>query len=51
MRAHLASVPLAVWAVLGIPALIVTRCAVLTIVPHVVQAVVPQVLRTVLRVI
>ena len=51
MRAHLANVPLAVWAVLGIPALIVSRCVVLTIVPHVVQAVVPQVLRTVLRVI
>lgn len=51
MRAHLASIPFGVWALIGLPVLVVTRCVVMTVVPQVVHAVVPQVVVTVLRVI
>jgi hypothetical protein len=51
MRARLASIPFGVWALIGLPVLVVTRCVVMTIVPQIVHAVVPQVVVTVLRVI
>ncbi len=49
MRAHLANLPFAVWALIGLPVLVVTRCVVMVVVPEVVHAVVPQVVRTVLH--
>ena len=51
MRAYLANIPFAVWALIGLPALVVTRCVVTVVVPQVVHAVVPQVVRTVLHII
>ncbi|MFY9562463.1 MAG: hypothetical protein WAQ52_19695 [Terriglobales bacterium] len=51
MKAYLANLPTAVWALLALPALVVTRCVVATVVPQVVHAVVPEVVRTVLRII
>lgn len=51
MRAYLANIPTAVWAVIALPALVATRCVVTTVLPIVVHAVVPEVVRTVLKVI
>jgi len=51
MKAYIASLPTAFWALIALPALVVTRCVVATVVPLVVHAVVPEVVRTVLRVI
>ena len=51
MKAHLANLPFAFWALIGLPVLVVTRCVLTTVVPQVVHAVVPEVVRTVLRVI
>ena len=51
MKAYLANVPMAVWALVALPLLVVTRCVVATVVPQVVHAVVPEVVRTVLRII
>ena len=51
MRAYLANIPFAVWALIGLPTLVVTRCVVTVVVPQVVHAVVPQVVRTVLHII
>jgi hypothetical protein len=51
MKAHLANVPSAVWALIALPALVVTRTVVATVIPQVVHAVVPEVVRTVLRII
>jgi len=47
MKAHLANIPVPVWALLALPALVVTRCVLLTVVPPIVHAVVPEVVRTV----
>jgi hypothetical protein len=49
MRAYLANTPFAIWALIGLPVLVVTRCVVMVVVPEVVRAVVPQVVQTVLR--
>jgi hypothetical protein len=51
MKAYLANLPTAVWALVALPGLIVTRCVLATVVPHVVHAVVPEVVRSVLRII
>jgi hypothetical protein len=51
MKAYVANLPTAFWAVMALPALVVTRCVLATVVPQVVHAVVPEVVRTVLRVI
>jgi hypothetical protein len=51
MKAYLANIPMTVWALIALPALVVTRCVVQTVVPEVVHAVVPEVVRTVLKVI
>jgi hypothetical protein len=51
MKAYLANWPTAVWVLIALPALIVTRCVVATVVPHVVHAMVPEVVRNVLRII
>ena len=70
MKAYLANLPTAVWALAALPALVVTRCLLATVdhAPdlavghasvqrggdndvHVVHAVVPDVVRTVLRII
>ena len=51
MKAHLANLPTVVWALVALPALIVTRCVLTTVVPQVIHTVVPEVVRTVLRVI
>jgi len=51
MKAYLANLPNVVWALAALPALVVTRCVVATVVPHVVHAVVPEVVRNVLRII
>ena len=51
MRAYLANLPPAIWALIALPALVVTRSVVATVVPEVLHAVVPDVVRTVLRLI
>jgi hypothetical protein len=51
MKAYLAHIPTTVWVLLALPALVVTRCVLATIVPVILHAVVPEVVRTVLRVI
>jgi hypothetical protein len=51
MKAYLVNLPMVVWALIALPALVVTRCVMATVVPQVVHAVVPEVVRTVLRVI
>ena len=51
MKTHLANLPFAFWALIGLPVLVVTRCVLMTVVPQVVHAVVPEVVRSVLRVI
>ena len=51
MKAYIANLPTSVWALVGLPALVITRMVVATVVPHVLHAVVPEVVRTVLRTI
>ena len=51
MKAYLTNIPTTVWVLIALPALLVTRCLLATVVPVVVHAVVPEVVRTVLRVI
>lgn len=51
MKAYFAGIPTAIWVVIAVPALVVTRCVVATVVPQVVHAVVPEVVRTVLRIL
>jgi len=51
MKAYLANVPTAIWALIALPGLVLTRCVVAAVVPQVVHAVVPEVVRNVLRVI
>jgi hypothetical protein len=51
MRTQLANLPTAFWALLGLPLLVVARCVVTAVVPIVLHAVVPEAVRTVLRVI
>ena len=51
MRAYLANLSPAIWALIALPALVVTRSVVATVVPVVLHAVVPDVVRTVLRLI
>jgi len=51
MKAYLANLPTVVWALVALPALVVTRCVVATVVPHMVHAMVPEVVRNVLRII
>ena len=51
MKAYLAKLPTAVWVLVALPALVVTRCVLATVVPHVVHAMVPEVVRSVLRII
>ena len=49
MKAAIANVPTSVWALVALPALVITRCVLATILPVLVHAVVPDVVRTVLR--
>jgi hypothetical protein len=51
MRTHLPNLPIVAWALIGLPALIVCHSLVMTIVPWVLNAAVPQAVRTVLSVI
>ncbi len=51
VKAYFANLSPAVWMLIALPALVVTRCVVATVVPQVVHAVVPEVVRTVLRII
>ena len=51
MKAYLANLPTVVWALVALPALVVTRCVVATVVPLMVHAMVPEVVRNVLRII
>jgi len=51
MKAHLANLSPVSWALIGIPALYVTRCVLTTVVPLVLHAVVPDVVRTVIGLI
>ena len=51
MKAYLANLPTVVWALVALPALVVTRCVVATVVPHMMHAMVPEVVRNVLRII
>ena len=47
MRAYFHNMPTAVWVVASLPALVVARCVLLTVVPALVHAVVPEAVRTV----
>jgi hypothetical protein len=49
MKAYLANISTTTWMLLAVPALVATRCVLMTVVPLVVHAVVPEVVRTVLR--
>ena len=51
MKTYLANLPTAVWMLAFLPALVLTRCVVATVVPQVIHAVVPEVVRTLLRII
>lgn len=51
MKAYLANLPPAAWALMGLPALYVTRCVVTAVLPVVIHAVVPEVVRAVFRLI
>ena len=51
MKAYFANLPTAFWVLIFLPALVVTRCVVATVVPQVIHAVVPEAVRTVLRII
>jgi hypothetical protein len=51
MKAYFANLPTSVWVLVALPALVVTRCVLATVVPQAVHAVVPEVVRTVLRII
>jgi len=51
MKAYLANLPTAFWVLAALPALVVTRCVMAAVVPQVVHAIVPDVVRTVLRII
>jgi hypothetical protein len=51
MKTYLANVPIVVWALLALPALAVTRNVVATVVPLVVHAIMPEVVRNLLHVI
>jgi len=51
MKAYFANLPSAVWVLVFLPALVVTRCVLATVVPQVIHAVVPEAVRTVLRII
>jgi hypothetical protein len=51
MRSYIPNLPPTAWAVLGLPALILCRCVVVTVLPRLAHAIVPQVVRTVLSVI
>ena len=51
MRAHLQNLSPTTWALLGVPALIVGHSVVAIVIPWVLHAVVPEVVRTVLSVI
>lgn len=50
MKAYLANIPTSVWVLLSLPALVLTRCVMATVIPQVVHAIVPEVVRTVFRV-
>jgi len=51
MRTFLPNLSATTWALIALPALVMARFAVMTILPRVVQAVVPEVVRNVIRVI
>lgn len=51
MKAYLANLPMKIWALLVLPAVVVAYPIVRIVVPAVVRAVVPEVVRTVLHVI
>jgi len=51
MKAYLANIPTAVWALAALPALAATRCVVAVVLPQVVHAVVPNVLQTLMKLI
>jgi len=51
MRAYLANLPNAVWALIALPVLVLSRIVVMAVVPQVIHAVVPEAVRTMLRVI
>lgn len=51
MKAYLAHIPMPIWVLLSVPALIATRCVLTTVVPVVVHAMVPEVVRAAFRVI
>jgi len=51
MKAYLANIPTTVWALLALPALLLTRSVLAMVVPQIIHAVVPEAVRTVLKVI
>jgi hypothetical protein len=51
MKAHLANLPPLAWALIGLPALYLTRCVLTNVVPQVVHAVVPEAVRVIIRLI
>ncbi len=51
MKAYFANLPTGFWVLAALPVLFLSRCVLAAVVPHVVHAVVPEVVRTVLRII
>ena len=51
MRTYLPNLSATAWALIALPALVAARCVAVTVVPQVVHAVVPEVVRSVLRII
>jgi hypothetical protein len=51
MKAYLAHIPMSVWVLIALPAMVASRCVLLTVVPQIVRAVVPEVVRTVFKII
>jgi hypothetical protein len=51
MKAHLANLPPIAWALIGLPALYLTRCVLTGVIPMVVHAAVPEAVRMVIRLI
>jgi hypothetical protein len=48
---NIPNLSLTAWALIALPTLVVARCVVITVVPQLLHAVVPEVVRNVLRII
>ena len=51
MRTYIPNLSATAWALIALPVLVAARCIVMTVVPQVIHAVVPEVVRSVLHII